>query len=142
MRVFELLRRRDAAAGQLRLALELQLRAFQLSPIALQDGLRLRELRLEGAVVEREQKVAFLDVLAFLEVNVRDLPVDARLDDHCRNRLDGADRAHLNRRRQDLGDTCDYGLGGGRARAFLLGHFAAYQAGEREERIPESVAAR
>jgi hypothetical protein len=59
----------------------------KLSTITVQIGLTLCELRSKCTVVEREENVSFVDLLAFIEMNFGDLTIDTGLDDHSRYRL-------------------------------------------------------
>src|SRR5262249_58764799 len=95
----------------------LELRALEGGPVALEGRLALGELGSQRTVVEREENVSLLDLLAFVEMDILDLPVDARLDHHGRHRLDAADRRDLNRHRRFDRDIGDHWLSrGGRAR--------------------------
>jgi hypothetical protein len=57
-----------------------------------------------------KSKVTLLDFLAFLEMNLRNLAVNARLDDHSRDRLDGSDGSDQERRRRLGGNIRHDGL--------------------------------
>ena len=64
----------------------------------------LGELRLQGAGIELEQQVAFLDQRAFLDIDLHDLAVEARLELDRGNRLHRADGFDDDRHRL-LGST-------------------------------------
>jgi hypothetical protein len=117
LHVLELLRRRRASKACS--AAQPQASRAGARPIALERRLALSELRSQRMLIEREENVSLLDLLAFLEMNLLNLPVDARLDDHGRDRPDTADRCDLNRHRhfdRDIGDhwlSCRGGTGAG-----------------------------
>ena len=80
--VFELLRRCNATGCQFGLTLDLGLSALELSAIPLKGCLALRELRQKCTIIEGEEEVALVDLLAFLEMDLGNLTIDPRLDDH------------------------------------------------------------
>jgi hypothetical protein len=108
--VLELLRRRDASGRQSALARDLRFGAFERCPIALESGLALCKLRSQRPVIESEKEVPLLDFLPFLEIDLGDLSIHARLDHHRRDRLDAADRGDLDRCRHLDGDIRHDGL--------------------------------
>jgi hypothetical protein len=102
----------DSAVRQSALARDLQFGPLERSPIALERGFALGELRLQGAFIERKKEVPLLDLLPFLEMHLGNLAIDARLDHHGCDRLDAADRGDLDGRRHG-DDVVDHdGLSG------------------------------
>jgi hypothetical protein len=95
----ELLGRRDAAAGEVGVALRDDPGVGRLRDVALEIGLGLREGRLERPPVELEQDLVLLDVVAFLEVDRRELAGDLRPDGDDRVGFDSPDDADLDRHR-------------------------------------------
>ena len=73
------------------------MKTLELGAIALEIGFALPQLGPDRTVIERKQEIALLDLLALLEMDLGDLAIDARLDHHGGDRLDGADRADLDR---------------------------------------------
>src|SRR5262249_58862475 len=87
LHVLKFLRRRDAARRKPALPRDLEFRALERGPVALEGRLALSELSSQRTVIEREEDVSLIDLLAFLEMDLLDLPVDARLDHYGRDRL-------------------------------------------------------
>ena len=104
--------RLDALAGHLDVAVEVQFGADQLRLVARLGRGGFVERGLEGPRIDLEQRVAGLDVLAFLEGDLDDLAVDARLDDGHVVGLHRADAAHVDRHVLLLGDRRGHGNGG------------------------------
>jgi hypothetical protein len=97
----------DTTVREPALALDLQLGALERCPIALERRLALCQLRAQRPVVESKKEIALLDLLPFLEMNLDNLSVHARLDHDGRDRLDAADPGDLDRRRHG-GDIIDH----------------------------------
>ena len=73
----------EPGAEELGIAVEIELGAGELGLVLLLGRLRLFERRLVGPRIDLEQRIAFLDLLAFLEIDLDDLAVDPGLDgDH------------------------------------------------------------
>src|SRR3984957_8635300 len=77
-------------ADQLFITVEIQLGADELRLVFLLIGLRLLKRRLKRARVNLEERLALLDILALLEIDLDDLSVDPALD---RDHVVGLDRA-------------------------------------------------
>ena len=56
--------------------------SLELRPVTLKIGFGLLELSPHRAVIESEEDVPLLDILAFLEMDLRNLPIDPRFDHH------------------------------------------------------------
>ena len=71
LRRVDLFPRRDAAVGEILVALGLRRGVGRLRDVAIEVGLRLLQRRFERPSIEGEQRLPFLDVVAFLEVDRR-----------------------------------------------------------------------
>ena len=97
--------RHVAGEGRLRLAdarpvaLEHGPRLLDLAAIARERRLRLGQRGLVHARIDREEQVALLHVLTFLDVNPHELAAHLRPDGHDRVRLDRSDGLHEQRDR-------------------------------------------
>src|SRR6185369_11209641 len=89
----------DAASVEVGIALRDDLGVGGLRDVALQVRLRLQQRGLERAAVEREEDLAFRDVVAFLEIDGGQLTGDLRVNGHDRVGFDAADHANLDRHR-------------------------------------------
>ena len=117
------------------ISLEHGARLLDLSPVPGEVGLGLGERGLVDAGVDREEQVALLDVLPFLDVDAEQLAADLRLDRHHRGGLDGADGLDLERDRLLLdGRDADRhrGAPGGRRRLDLVAG-ATREGGHKEQ---------
>ena len=79
LRVHLLLRHRSRIIQQTLEALVVQLRVLQLGLIAEQVGLRLIERHLERPGIDDRQQVSLIDVLAFFEIDLRQLSIHPAL---------------------------------------------------------------
>jgi hypothetical protein len=138
-----LLARLKTGGQQLLVALEIELRALELRLVARLHGLRLLERRLERALIDLEQRIARLDLLALVEQHLGDLAVDAGAYRHCLERLHGAEPAHVNRhvlRLRRAGHDRNRGSGQrralGRAREVMPAQFPQRRAGRRDDDDP------
>ena len=67
-------------------------------------------LRAQRPVIESKQEISLFDLLSFLEMNLGNLSINARLDHPGCDRLDAADRGDPDRRRHLDGDSRHDGL--------------------------------
>ena len=72
-RVLELLLRRELLLGELAVAHEVEIGAHNLRLVALEIGLGLVEIGLEGPRVDDEEEIALLDQLPVLEMNLGEI---------------------------------------------------------------------
>src|SRR4029077_10444682 len=84
----ELLGGRDPAAGEIGVPLGDDLRVGRLRDVALQVGLRRQQRGFERTAVQRKEQLALRDVVAFLEIDRRQLSRDLRVDGYDGIRFD------------------------------------------------------
>ena len=109
----------------------------RLRGVALERRLRLLQRAFERPPIQGEQRLSFLDVVAFLEVDRGQRAGDLRADRDVRKRFGGSDHADRERHRFLLDDGGGDGNGGraaaAAAAAGLRGRVAAGAARERSE---------
>ena len=91
----ERLARHRVLRGQPLVAREIDLRALQQRLVARQIALGLRQRRLIGPRVDLGDQIAFLDLVAFLEIDLDQIAADLASDRDGRERGDGAERIEI-----------------------------------------------
>ncbi len=112
--------------AELCVALQVEIGVGEIGLILRLLGLGLIERCLERARVDLDQRIAFLDELAFPEVDLVDLAVDAGAHQHGIEALHGAEPGQIDRKigLLDRGDL-DRDRGAGRGLLGSLGVFSA-----------------
>ena len=95
--VIEIDHRRCVFGDQVGIARHVAFGAGKLRPVAGDHAFGLRDLRLDGAAIEREQQVALFDRLTIAEMHGHDGGIDAGLDGNAGDRRDAAERLDAHR---------------------------------------------
>ena len=89
---------RVANSPSLVIALQIEIGVGEIGLVLRLLGLGLVERRLERPRIDLDQRIAFLDELAFLEVDLVDLAVDPGADHHGVEALHGAEAGQVDRK--------------------------------------------